>query len=199
MKIKKFSLFRLKLIFFASIILICTIALSSFSVKNNIKKKNELVSEKLISISQLATTKYTYSNVISIKDSLTLKNITIPFTEKSFVIKYNGYITAGVDLSRASFTITDNALTISIPKCVILSHAINEDEIFIYDEKTSLFNKLSLEDMLKEVTMEKSKTEAELSNEGFLDKVTVDTISFLKNFFTNIGFSKVDVKVVTSS
>lgn len=198
MKTKKIFLFRLKLIFIAAIILILAIVLSSFSVKNNIKKKNELVSEKLISISQLATTKYTYSNVISIKDSLTLKKITIPFTEKSFVIKYNGYITAGVDLSKASFTIVNNALTINIPKCVVLSHTIEEDEIFIYDEKTSLFNKLSLEDMLKEVTMEKSKTEAELYNEGFLDKVTVDTISFLKNFFTNIGFSKVDIKVSTN-
>lgn len=168
---------------------------NSFTTKQQTQRKSDFVSEKLVSISELATTRYDYSNVISIKDSINFKDISIPFTEKSFVIKYTGNITAGLDLSAATFTISKDVLNINIPQCSILSHTINEDEIFIFDEKTSIFNPLTMDDMLKEIVDEKSKTEAKIIGEGFLDQVTVDTIQLLKEIFSNSDFKDVKVKV----
>lgn len=170
--------------------------LNSFTTKKEIEKRNNFVSEKLVNISELATTKYDYSNVISIKDSLSFKDFSIPFTEKSFVIKYTGYITAGLDLTKATFTINDDILTINIPPCTILSHNINEDEIYIFDEKTSIFNPLTINDMLNEILIEKPKTEAEIIKDGFLDQVTVDTIHLLKGIFSNSDFKEIIVTVI---
>jgi len=172
------------------------IYLNSFTTKQQIERKSDLVSEKLVSISELATARYDYSNVISIKDNISFKDIAIPFTEKSFVIKYTGYITAGLDLTSATFTINKDILNINIPQCSILSHTVNEDEIFIFDEKTSIFNPLTMDDMLKEIIDEKDKTEAEVIGEGFLDQVTVDTIQLLKEIFSNSDFKEVKVNVV---
>ncbi|MEG0133347.1 MAG: DUF4230 domain-containing protein [Clostridium sp.] len=191
-----FSLFKkFKLIIFLAAIIILLLFINSLNTKNNIVKKSDFVSEKLVSISELATSRYDYSNVISIKNSLSFKDYTIPFTEKSFVIKYNGFITAGLDLSAATFSIDKDILTITIPPCTILTHTVNEDEVFIFDEKTSIFNELSIDDMLSEIVAEKTKTEEKVIDEGFLDQVTVDTMKILNDIFSNCGFKEVKIKV----
>lgn len=187
---------NIKWILLLVIIISSVIYLNSFTTKKEIERKSNFVSEKLVNISELATARYDYSNVISIKDSLSFKDISIPFTEKSFVIKYTGYISAGLDLTKATFTINNDILNINIPECTILSHTINEDEIYVYDERTSIFNPLTMDDMLKEILDEKAKTEAEIIKEGFLDKVTVDTIQLLKEIFADSGFKEIKVNVI---
>lgn len=187
---------NIKWILLLIVIMSGVVYLNSFTTKKEIERKSDFVSEKLINISELATARYDYSNVISIKDSLSFKDISIPFTQKSFIIKYTGYISAGLDLAKATFTINNDILNINIPKCTILSHTINEDEIYVYDEKTSIFNPLTMDDMLKEILDEKTKIEAEVIKEGFLDKVTVDTIQLLKEIFADSGFKDIKVNVV---
>lgn len=187
---------NIKWILILVIVISCVFYLKSFTTKQQIERKSDFVSEKLVSISELATARYDYSNVISIKDSLSFKDISIPFTEKSFVIKYTGYITAGLDLTKATFTINKDILNINIPQCTILSHTVNEDEIYVFDEKTSIFNPLTMDDMLKEILDEKSKTEAEVVGEGFLDQVTVDTLQLLEEIFSNSDFKEVKVNVI---
>ena len=187
---------NIKWILLLCVIITGVIYLNSFTTKKQVQRKSDFVSEKLVNISELATARYDYSNVISIKDNLSFKDISIPFTEKSFVIKYTGYVRAGLDLTKATFTINKDVLNINIPPCIILSHTINEDEIYVYDEKTSIFNTLIMDDMLKEILDEKSKTEAEIIKEGFLDQVTVDTIQLLKEIFANSDFKDIIVNVL---
>lgn len=193
---KIFSVFKkIKFIIFLVAVVIVCIFINSLTTKNNIEKRSDFVSEKLVSISELATSRYDYSNVISVKDSLNFKDYAIPFTEKSFVVKYNGSITAGLDLSTATFSIDKDILTITTPPCTILTHTVSEDEVFIFDEKTSIFNQLSMDDMLNEIVSEKEKTESKVIDEGFLDQVTVDTMKILNDIFSNCGFKEVKIKV----
>ncbi|EQB90344.1 hypothetical protein M918_00540 [Clostridium sp. BL8] len=193
MKIKIFK--RIKLLFFLLIALALAIISSSFSTKKNLEKKCDLVTEKLTTISELATVKYNYSNVISIKDSLKYKDFVIPFTEKSFVVKYNGYITAGIDLSQAKTYIENNELSILLPSSKILNHTVSEDEIYVFDEKSSAFNKLHINDMLNEIVSEKSAMEDKLVKEGFLDKVNNDTIKFLQDFFKELDYDEIKITI----
>lgn len=193
MKIKIFK--RIKLLFFLLIALALAIISSSFSTKKNLEKKCDLVTEKLTTISELATVKYNYSNVISIKDSLKYKDFVIPFTEKSFVVKYNGYITAGIDLSQAKTYIENNELSILLPSSKILNHTVSEDEIYVFDEKSSAFNKLHINDMLNEIISEKAAMEDKLIKEGFLDKVNNDTIKFLQDFFKELDYDEIKITI----
>ncbi len=200
-KIKTLCTFfkRIKfIILLVAVVMVC-VFMNSLNTKNNIERKSDFVSEKLVSISELATSRYEYSNVISIKDSLSFKEYTIPFTEKSFVVKYNGCITAGLDLSTATFAIDKNILTVSVPPCSILSHTVNEDEVYIFDEKTSIFNQLTMDEMLSEIVADKTKTEERIIKDGFLDEVTVDTIKLLKDIFLNCGFDDVKVNISSKS
>jgi len=192
---KKFLSFKFKIILLLIVVLSTVLLLNSFNIKSNVEKNCQSITEKLISVSELSTVKYNYSNVISIKDSLKFKDFTIPFTEKSFVLKYSGFIAAGVDLSKAEVSISNNNLLVILPPSVILNHNINEEEIFIYDEKSSAFNKLNIQDMLKEIIAEKEKTEKALIDDGFLEKVDSDTIKFLQSFLIELGYKKVEVKI----
>lgn len=166
-----------------------------FNTKHKIEKRNELISEKLTSITELATSRYDYSNVVSVKNNLTFNDFNIPFTEKSFVVKYSGTITAGIDLSLADYSVAKDTLTINIPQPSILTNTIDEDKIYIFDEKTSIFNKLSMDDMLQEIVADKDKTEKALLEEGFLDKATENTIPLLQNIFSSCGFNEVIINL----
>lgn len=183
----------IKLILPLILVTLCLYYFNSMSAKNDIIKKSEFVSQKLSSVSELTSTQYDYSNVVSVKNNLTFKDFNIPFTEKSFVVKYSGHITAGVDFTDASFQIIKNKLIITAPPSKILSHTIDEDNLCIFDERTSIFNKLTMDDMLEEIIADRDKTEAELLATGFLDKVNENTETLLKNIFSSCGFSEVEI------
>ena len=64
--------------------------------KENIYKDNIKVINTLSQVLNINTVKYNYSNIVEIKKDKSINNIKIPFTEKSFIIKYNGVINGGV-------------------------------------------------------------------------------------------------------
>lgn len=186
---------KLKFIILLVLIIIGIFFIKSLSIKKDIERKTDLVSDKLVTISELATSRYDYSNVIAIKNNLKYKDFNIPFTEKSFVIKYTGHITAGIDLTTATFSINKNTLSINVPSCTVLNNTIDEDEIFIFDEKTSIFNKLTMEEMLDEILSDKETIEENLLKDGFLQQVNEETTKLLKDLFFNCGFDNVIISI----
>ena len=76
--------------------------------------------KRLSKISELSTIKYSYSNIIALSNSKKLNNFDIPFTEKSFLIKYSGYIKAGVDLKDLHVVVHNKNITITLNKAKIL-------------------------------------------------------------------------------
>ena len=115
------------------------------------------------SIRELSTVKFFYSDVIAFKDNKRLKDFDIPFTQKSFLIKYDGYIKAGI--SGDSIKIVSNkdkSIKLMIKGSGILDHVIDESSIYVYDEKSSLFNDLSIKDVFEQIVAEKSLIENKL-------------------------------------
>ncbi|MBZ9606465.1 DUF4230 domain-containing protein [Clostridium estertheticum] len=169
--------------------------INSIIIKFNNDKSitSTLISERLSKISELSTLRYNYSNIISLRDNKKLKDYSIPFTEKSFLIKYNGYIKAGVDLKDLAVLVTNDSVTITLKKSKILDHVINSKDLFIYDEKSSMFNKLSMQDMINEISNEKVKVEADLIKTGFLDSANANTKLLLQGILSNMGFKNVTI------
>ena len=166
-----------------------------YSITNNFKNDkvitSTIIAERLSKISELSTIKYSYSNVLVLKNSKKFNDLSIPFTEKSFIIKYSGYIKAGVDLKDLDVVINKETVTITLKKAIILDHAINSEDLFVYDEKSSMFNKLSMQDMINEISNEKSKVEANLMKTGFLDEANANTKLLLQGILLDMGFKNV--------
>lgn len=148
--ISPLSLFKQgKLIIFGVILAIVCFAVGFFSGGREEKPpvlSSITVENQLQQISQLATIRYSYTNMGQFENSNEFYGIKLPFTTKSFIVAYDGTITAGVDLSQAKVTVTDQKVTIALPAPQILSHEVDPNSLEVFDETTSIFNPITIED-----------------------------------------------------
>ncbi|MGK0465385.1 DUF4230 domain-containing protein [Clostridium sp.] len=163
------------------------------SIKNEQAITSTLITERLTKISELSTLKYNYSNIIALKNSKKFKDVPIPFTEKSFFIKYSGYIKVGVDLKDLDIVVDEKDVTITLKNSKILDNVINNEDLLVYDEKSSMFNKLSMQDIISEISNEKIIIAEDLLKKGFLDEANNNAKLLLKVFLLDMGFKNVTI------
>lgn len=148
--ISPLSLFKQgKLIIFGVLLAIVCFAVGFFSGGREEKPpvlSSITVENQLQQISQLATIRYSYTNMGQFENSNEFYGIKLPFTTKSFIVAYDGTITAGVDLTQAKVTVTDQKVTIALPAPQILSHEVDPNSLEVFDETTSIFNPITIED-----------------------------------------------------
>ncbi|SHK57123.1 DUF4230 domain-containing protein [Tepidibacter formicigenes] len=168
--------------------------LLNINITNNKQKDSTVILDRISKIKELATTKYYYSNIIAFKENKKIQDIKIPFTQKSFLIKYEGTIKAGVDIE--NIEILENKkekIKIKLSKPKILNHNIDEKNIYIYDEKNSLFNKLSIKDVFNEISKEKENIEKKLIEDGFLEEASKNTKLLLENILRDLGYKNIEI------
>ncbi|MBK5243085.1 DUF4230 domain-containing protein [Clostridium sp.] len=156
-------------------------------------KTSTIITERISKISELSTIKYNYANIIVLKNTKKFKDFSIPFTQKSFFIKYSGYIKAGVDLEGLKVLVNGRKITITLKKSKIIDNVIDNEDLFVYDEKSSMFNKLSMQDIINEICNEKKKTEVELLKKGFLDEANNNAKLLLRGILLDMGFENVTI------
>lgn len=160
--------------------------------KESIYKDNIKVINTLSQVLDISTVKYNYSNIVEIKKDKSISNIKIPFTEKSFIIKYNGIINGGVkpeDIEVVSNT--GDEILIEIKKCQILDHYIDDENIYVYDIKNSIFNKLDIQEALDEISKCKKEYENKIIREGFMEEIQENTKVSIENILKGIGYKEV--------
>ena len=139
-------------------ILLIIITIVFISVKWVVKENNKYsdTTKVLSTISQvldLNTVKYTYSNIVAVKKDKSINDIKIPFTEQSFIIKYEGVINGGIKPEDIHIKENlGNRIVIEIDQCRILDHYIDDENLEVYDIKNSIFNKLDTNDILSDIS-----------------------------------------------
>lgn len=170
-------------------------------IKEEVEVSSEMIAEELQSIGELATYEYLFTEVMNSSNTKTINGkFNIPFTTTSFIYSYDGVIKAGIDFTQITVEKSDNEkrITVCLPEAKILSCELDFDSFKIYDEKTSIFNKLTLSDVNASlVELENSATEKALSKD-ILKKATRNAEKmvgeFLRSAYNAKGFS---VKVIT--
>ncbi len=192
-KRKKFKKVPVLLFFF---IILASGALFIFNElkKESTYKDSTKIMDTLSQVLDISTVKYNYSNIVEIKKDKSINNIKIPFTEKTFIIKYNGVINGGVKPEEIEIiNNTKDEIDIEIKKCQILDHYIDDENIYVYDIKNSIFNKLDTQEVLDYISSIKKDYENKVINEGFLDEVKENTKVGLENILKEIGYSRVSI------
>lgn len=153
-----------------------------FGMKGGLfKAKEEITSEtiknQIVSVKELTTLKYKYTNVGSFENQAEFYGVKLPFSQKKFIISYDGEVNAGIDLDKAQVEINDDSkkIEISIPEAKILNHFIDEDSLTIFDEKNSIFNQLEIKDFSDFRKSEMKKVEKDLKEDGFLEEADEKT------------------------
>jgi len=190
-KRKKFNK-QLILLIIIICVTICSYILYKFN--NDTYKDNTTVLNTITKVIELNTVKYNYSNVITVQKDKSFKNIKIPFTNKSFIIKYNGIIKGGIESQDINIVKnTGNEISIEIDKCRILDHYIDDENIYVYDASNSIFNKLEAQEVLDELNASKKEYEQKIINEGFMEEIKNITKVSLVNMLENIGYQEITI------
>lgn len=166
-----------------------------FKSNQNIYKDTDRVMNTISQVLDLSTVKYKYTNVITVKKDKSINEMKIPFTEKSFIIKYNGIINGGVKPEDIKIVKNNGeSIQIQIDKCEILDHYIDSDNIYVYDVKSSMFNKLEIQEVLDDINKYKKEYEEKALKEGLMEEIKRSTKTSIQNMLKNIGYKNVVVE-----
>lgn len=178
------------------ILLVITATYISIKLKSekNLYEDNTRVIDTISQVLDLNTVKYNYSNIVTVKKDKSINDFKIPFTEKSFIIKYNGTINGGIKPEDIKvIKNTGTKIYIDVKQCRILDHYIDDKNMYVYDVKNSIFNKVQVQEVLKDLNKYKQEYEKKILNEGFMDEVKSNTKSSLENLLKNMGYKEVVV------
>ena len=149
------------------------------------------IQRKITSLGELNTIEYYYQNLLSFEDSKELRGIKLPFTTKSLLIMYEGYIKAGVDLREAEIEVEEDIVILHLRKSVITNNVIKEDRVKIYDEKSGLFNPLKIKEVFQLLDKEKNKVQEELIEGGFLEEANQRAEKLIRPLLLEMDFKEV--------
>lgn len=108
----------------------------------------EVIRENLQDVGVLTTEEYYFTEVISYSKLKKLWKIELGITESSYLISYDGVVTAGIDFTAVDVQKDDEQkrILIILPKSEILSVDIDPESFQLYSEKEGLGNPVSVTD-----------------------------------------------------
>ena len=163
--------------------------LNYYKSKNETKIDNKLIQNRIESVKELTSLKYSYTNMGQFENSNKFYGYEIPFTQKKFIVSYDGVISCGVDLDKMDVKISGKNINIKLPKSKILSHEIYEDSLKIFDQKTSIFNPIKVEDYNEFAKNQKKSVEKKAIERGILteaDKKCKKAVKDIVNIDNNL-------------
>lgn len=142
----------------------------SDTIKHETANNVEIVREKLQETAELNTGSYLCTDVLTRADSRKFKDWKIPFTEKSFIVSYDGVVKAGIkDLTKAKITESKNTIIVRLPEVEITETSIDNDSFEKLDESNNIFNPISIEDLNEAQKELKEKMVDRAIEKGVLD------------------------------
>ena len=193
------KILRGRINFITIFFILTTLLLLLFLITNRQSRDKELgydsttVLNRVVPIQELALVKYNYSGVIGYKDFIKVLKINVPLTEKSFLLKYNGYIKAGVDFKNMKVEVSGKDIHISLPKPKILDTLIDEKSIKVYNESMNAFNPLTIADYNKAIMKEKDTMIGDAISQGILKDATAQAELVLTSIMKDMGFENIKI------
>lgn len=179
--------------------LITTVVLAVLLLINK-NSKEEVVSydsttvfTKISHIQELSTVKYNYTGVIGYKDAMKIFKMNIPLTEKYFLVKYNGYLKAGVDFDRIVVNVENEKVHVSIPRARIFDIVIDENSVTVYNESDNAFNPIKISDYNQALMKEKETMRNDAIKQGILNDANQHAELAIRSLLQEMGFDDVDI------
>ena len=138
--------------------------------KHEVVNSVEVIKEKLEAAAELNTGSYLCTDVITRADSRKFKDWKILFTEKSFIVQYDGVVKAGIkDLTKAQITQEGKTIIIKLPEVEVTGIEIDNDSFKKLDESNNIFNPITVEDLNEAQKDLKEKMYDRAVEKGVLD------------------------------
>jgi len=139
------------------------------------------------SIGELATVEYLYTDAGKFSDPKQLFGHDIPFTRKSFVMRWDGSIKAGIrDVGAITAEVNQETkvIMVALPKSEILSHTVDKESLEVLDERGGLFNPISVDDVSVFQRESEAATEQRALDNGILEKAQDNAETLIRGLLT---------------
>lgn len=137
-------------------------------------------------IGELATVEYLFTDAAKFSDSKQFNNWDIPFTEKSFILKWDGVIKAGILVEDVQIEVSESEkkLLVTLPQAQILSYSVDSDSVEVLDEKNNILNEITVSDKVKfDADTEAAMRQRAIDN-GILEKARENAESIIEKILT---------------
>ena len=152
------------------------------------------VMNRITYLQELALVKHNYTGVISYKDYMKILNLNVPLTDKFFLIKYQGYIKAGVDFDRITVEPqNDSTILVTLPKPRILETVIDENSIEVFNESDNAFNPIRIADYNEALIREKQVMVHDALDQGILEESTRHAKMAIRSLLTEMGYRDIQI------
>lgn len=143
----------------------------------------DVMNSEIKSIGELATVNYFFTNAAKFTDSKQIKNWNIPFTEKSFIVKWDGEIRAGVMVDEIEIIVDDDAMkvTVYIPSAQIFAYSVTKAEVL--DESNNIWNQITIDDKVKFDTETEQEMKERAIQSGLLEEAQENAEEIILRLF----------------
>ena len=181
------------LIFIIISVVLAVLLIKNKAVSNNAEYDSTTILNRIVHIQELTLVKYNYSGVIGFKDTMKVMNINVPLTEKYFILKYNGYVKAGIDLSSAQIKAKDKNIEITIPRPKIMETVIDEKSIKIFDESRNPLNPTSPSEYNRAIIKEKNTMIHDATQQGIIKEASEQAHLIISGMLKEMGFKNIKI------
>ena len=194
---RRLRFYRLLVLILIAIIAIYFFVFRKKFIGVNKEERVDNLKASIEDIGDLVTVEYNYTDILTYKDSLTLMDMKIPFTDKSYIIKYNGYIKAGIDLSKAVVKdVSDTKVELEVPKATITDSVLDEKSMVILDQKNNIFNPLDLGDYQDTLKKELNARELKAKKDGILERAQDNADKILRKMLQSLGYKDINISYI---
>lgn len=143
----------------------------------------DIINSEIQEIGELATVEYMFTNAAKYTDHKQIKNWNVPLTEKSFTLKWDGVIKAGVKVDQITVEVneTEKKIAVLIPPAEILSYDIDEDSVEVLDETNNKFNPITVSDKVEFDAQTEQEMKDRAIENGILEKAQKSAEKIIRN------------------
>ena len=150
----------------------------------------ETIQDELCDMGVLITGEYMFTDILSSSSSKKLfGSLSLPGTKSSYVVSYDGVVSAGTDLSDAKVEKDDtlNTITVYIPKASIRSTDIDPESFVLIDESQSIFNPMTVDDFNDSLIELENSARSKALEKGILDRADSNAVRIIRDFVESIA------------
>ena len=177
------------------LMLIISIAINTLLI---FRKKNKpapesvrhTILEGIKNVSELATVRQTFQSIVTFSSSKKIPglNISLPGTTRKFMLKYNGTIVCGCDLTKAKVSEGyGDRMRIVLPKSEVLDAYADMQSLEVYDQSAGIFTSVKLEEQNREIAADIEKIKAHELQNGLLELSDVNVKKILASVVAPTG------------
>ena len=192
-----------------TLLLVASIAINVWLMRRTANPGKQAVRSTLLqgikNVRELTTLRQHFQSVVMFKDCKALLGLSLPGTERKFILKYGGVVTCGNDLENIQISerFAVNSVRMVVPRSKILNIFPDMKSIQVYDQSAGFFTSIKLDDQNREIANSLEEVRQETIGSDILRRADENTRMVLTSLAASLGmdaevvFDDLDPEAVT--